>query len=224
MHSPQSTTPLTHPVIMPRVSVALAAVALATPTLGFSPAGLAPQLASHRRGAARQTCAAPRMGLFDGFLKGDGKGDGKGVVFKEWTSKETVDGPKGAGLKGDIDVLFKIGEQEIPTRAFAGQPLSEVASQVVTLLTLFMASDGAPSSSGCRLVPASFIFPESKSGFNVVVDLLMHRRPTPLFRTNARKANVARATCSLTASGCMPARQISLACHRERHSKSTSER
>ena len=34
------------------------------------------------------------------------------------------------GLGGDIEVLFKIGDEEKPTNAFAGQPLSEVAAQV----------------------------------------------------------------------------------------------
>jgi aerobic-type carbon monoxide dehydrogenase small subunit (CoxS/CutS family) len=64
------------------------------------------------------------MGFFD-FAQS--KGDG--LVFKEWTTKDTLEGPKGAGLGGNIDVLFKIGEEEKPTKAFAGQPLSEVAAQ-----------------------------------------------------------------------------------------------
>ena len=107
---------------MPRPMIALAAAtAAASPTLAFSP-HMAPGIEAHSRRAA----VAPRMGLFDGLLKGDSSG----VVFKEWTHKGTIDGPKGAGLQGNVDVVFKTGDEIKHTRAFAGQPLSEVASQV----------------------------------------------------------------------------------------------
>jgi hypothetical protein len=75
------------------------------------------------------------MGFFD-FAQS--KGDG--LVFKEWTTKDTLEGPKGAGLGGNIDVLFKIGEEEKPTKAFAGQPLSEVAAQVGVAALIFSSS------------------------------------------------------------------------------------
>ena len=109
-----------------RAAVALvAAAALAAPALGFAPAAL-PTPSAHRRYQPRQgAAAAPRMGFFD-FAQS--KGDG--LVFKEWKTKEAVDGPKGAGLEGDVDILFKIGDVEKPTRAWVGQPLSDVAAAV----------------------------------------------------------------------------------------------
>jgi len=69
------------------------------------------------------------MGIFDSILPGN-KPDEKAVVFKAWSTKDVVEGPKGAGLKGDIEVIFKIGDEDTKTtKCFAGQPLSEVATQ-----------------------------------------------------------------------------------------------
>ena len=74
------------------------------------------------------------MGIFDSILPGN-KPDEKAVVFKAWSTKDVVEGPKGAGLKGDIEVIFKIGDEDTKTtKCFAGQPLSEVATQVPDLL------------------------------------------------------------------------------------------
>lgn len=106
-------------------AVLAAAAALSAPAAAFAPTAL-PLSQGHGR-ALRQAAAAPRMGLFDGLL-GGGK-DSKAVVFKEWTQQDVVDGPKGAGLAGNVDVVFKIGEDVKTTRAFAGAPLSEVAAQ-----------------------------------------------------------------------------------------------
>lgn len=112
-----------------RAAVALvAAAALASPVLGFAPAA-APQLSSSHRRGRQCSVPGPRMGLFDSILPGK-KDDSNAVVFKEWSTKDVVEGPKGAGLKGDVDVTFKIGEEDVKsTKAFAGQPLSEVAIQ-----------------------------------------------------------------------------------------------
>jgi ferredoxin len=88
----------------------------------MAPAAL-PAVSAHRCPKDR-AASGLRMGFFD-FAQS--KGDG--LTFKEWTHKETLKGPKGAGLGGDIEVLFKIGDEEKPTNAFAGQPLSEVAAQ-----------------------------------------------------------------------------------------------
>lgn len=104
--------------------VIVAASALSAPALGFAPATL-PNPSAHRCYQLRRGAAAPQMGFFD-FAQS--KGDG--LVFKEWKTKDAVDGPRGAGLEGDIDILFKIGDTEKPTRAWVGQPLSEVAAQV----------------------------------------------------------------------------------------------
>ena len=89
----------------------------------MAPAAL-PAVSAHRCPKDR-AASGLRMGFFD-FAQS--KGDG--LTFKEWTHKEALKGPKGAGLGGDIEVLFKIGDEEKPTNAFAGQPLSEVAAQV----------------------------------------------------------------------------------------------
>ena len=111
-----------------RTAAALAvAAAIAAQGAAFAPAAMGMMPQQHRR-ALRQAAAAPRMGLFDGLL-GDKKSE-KAVTFKEWTFSGTVDGPKGAGLAGNVDVVFKIGEEVKSTRAFAGAPLSEVAAQV----------------------------------------------------------------------------------------------
>ena len=120
-----------------RAAVALvAAAALASPVLGFAPAA-APQLSSSHRRGRQCSVPGPRMGLFDSILPGK-KDDSNAVVFKEWSTKDVVEGPKGAGLKGDVDVTFKIGEEDVKsTKAFAGQPLSEVAIQVTSLTTLY---------------------------------------------------------------------------------------
>ncbi len=110
-----------------RTAAALAvAAALSAQVTAFAPAAV--PMPRHHRRALRQTAAAPRMGLFDGLL-GDKKSE-NAVTFKEWTFSGTVDGPKGAGLAGNVDVVFKIGEEVKSTRAFAGAPLSEVAAQV----------------------------------------------------------------------------------------------
>ena len=111
-----------------RTAAALAvAAAIAAQGAAFAPAAMGMMPQQHRR-ALRQAAAAPRMGLFDGLL-GDKKSE-NAVTFKEWTFSGTVDGPKGAGLAGNVDVVFKIGEEVKSTRAFAGAPLSEVAAQV----------------------------------------------------------------------------------------------
>jgi len=124
-------------------AVLAAAAALSAPAAAFAPTAL-PLSQGHGR-ALRQAAAAPRMGLFDGLL-GGGK-DSKAVVFKEWTQQDVVDGPKGAGLAGNVDVVFKIGEDVKTTRAFAGAPLSEVAAQVDL-------KPGAPQPGRpCRLAP-----------------------------------------------------------------------
>ena len=124
-------------------AVLAAAAALSAPAAAFAPTAL-PLSQGHGR-ALRQAAAAPRMGLFDGLL-GGGK-DSKAVVFKEWTQQDVVDGPKGAGLAGNVDVVFKIGEDVKTTRAFAGAPLSEVAAQVDL-------EPGAPQPGRpCRLAP-----------------------------------------------------------------------
>lgn len=107
-----------------RATVLLAASALAVPAFGFAPAALPAPSAQRRHQLLRQGVSAPRMGFFD-FAQS--KGDG--MVFKEWKTKDAVDGPRGAGLEGDVDILFKIGEEEKTTRAWVGQPLSEVAAQ-----------------------------------------------------------------------------------------------
>jgi hypothetical protein len=113
-----------------RATVLLAASALAVPAFGFAPAALPAPSAQRRHQLLRQGASAPRMGFFD-FAQS--KGDG--MVFKEWKTKDAVDGPRGAGLEGDVDILFKIGEEEKTTRAWVGQPLSEVAAQVCTRLS-----------------------------------------------------------------------------------------
>eukprot|EP00617_Octactis_speculum_P014121 CAMPEP_0185756632 /NCGR_PEP_ID=MMETSP1174-20130828/15055_1 /TAXON_ID=35687 /ORGANISM="Dictyocha speculum, Strain CCMP1381" /LENGTH=213 /DNA_ID=CAMNT_0028435683 /DNA_START=29 /DNA_END=670 /DNA_ORIENTATION=+ len=63
------------------------------------------------------------------FGMGEAKVDSSKQVFKDWAKRDVVDGPKGAGLKGDVDVVFKIGDTVKTTRANVGQPLSEVAIQ-----------------------------------------------------------------------------------------------
>lgn len=116
-----------------RTAAALAvAAALATQGAAFSPSTI--HMPQHHRRALRQAAAAPRMGLFDGLL-GDKKSE-KAVTFKQWTFTGAVDGPKGAGLAGNVDVVFKIGEEVKSTRAFSGAPLSEVAAQVRRSCTL----------------------------------------------------------------------------------------
>jgi len=115
-------------------AVALVAAAMTAPVLCFAPAagGAPQQLRAHRR---VNRCCAPaaaglKMGIFDSILPGN-KPDEKAVVFKAWSTKDVVEGPKGAGLKGDIEVIFKIGDEDTKTtKCFAGQPLSEVATQV----------------------------------------------------------------------------------------------
>jgi len=116
----------------PRTTAALiAAAALASPAMGFAPGAL-PQFGAHRRGLreSSSSAGAVKMGLFDSILGKKEKDTSGPVVFKEWSQKDVVDGPKGAGLQGDIACLFKIGDEEKPTTAFAGQPLSDVATQV----------------------------------------------------------------------------------------------
>ncbi len=120
------------------------AAALAAQGAAFAPAAI-PML-QHHRCALRQTAAAPRMGLFDGLL-GDKKSE-NAVTFKEWTFSGTVDGPKGAGLVGNVDVVFKIGEEVKSTRAFAGAPLSEVAAQVRMCGTFVTSHLAGASASG----------------------------------------------------------------------------
>ncbi len=89
------------------------------------------------------------MGIFDSILPGN-KPDEKAVVFKAWSTKDVVEGPKGAGLKGDIEVIFKIGDEDTKTtKCFAGQPLSEVATQVPYLLQPYLAA--------CKLEPFRFL-------------------------------------------------------------------
>eukprot|EP00277_Geminigera_cryophila_P000834 CAMPEP_0179427970 /NCGR_PEP_ID=MMETSP0799-20121207/13772_1 /TAXON_ID=46947 /ORGANISM="Geminigera cryophila, Strain CCMP2564" /LENGTH=234 /DNA_ID=CAMNT_0021203257 /DNA_START=10 /DNA_END=714 /DNA_ORIENTATION=+ len=115
----------------PRTTAALiAAAALASPAMGFAPGAL-PQFGAHRRGLreSSSSAGAVKMGLFDSILGKKEKDTSGPVVFKEWSQKDVVDGPKGAGLQGDIACLFKIGDEEKPTTAFAGQPLSDVATQ-----------------------------------------------------------------------------------------------
>jgi len=116
----------------PRTTAALiAAAALASPAMGFAPGAL-PQFGALRRGLRESSSSAGdvKMGLFDSILGKKEKYSSGPVVFKEWSQKDVVDGPKGAGLQGDIACLFKIGDEEKPTTAFAGQPLSDVATQV----------------------------------------------------------------------------------------------
>jgi hypothetical protein len=135
-------------------AVALVAAAMTAPVLCFAPAaagGAPQQLRAHRR---TSRCCAPaagglKMGIFDSILPGN-KPDEKAVVFKAWSTKDVVEGPKGAGLKGDIEVIFKIGDEDTKTtKCFAGQPLSEVATQVPYLLQPYLAA--------CKLEPFRFL-------------------------------------------------------------------